>query len=484
MIIHQLIDDIFEDRVSFVEFSLNLRKTTLHNVPRHPRYKFDWQCLVANFFKFFKIINLNMEALGLLPSTFIRSNRIDLRKVNKTISTDPAPCGIMFNLVYDNQLEYSFNDVAMNNLDIFDTSLTGFKQNKEIIEDYVDDTEQEFEYIRRQDYRNWEENNAVLNYPKSNLAYKSNYFMPFKQMVFTVSNKGIKEYIYNLNPDIASEKNLKTSDFKFEKYCYKNFLVFYQEKKDPKKVNIGKITLNIDNELQPGEFNKIYNLHDPASYTETLADILIKKYDLNNPYSIELRKIISEKRAPLVKASFVRALIKQYMNKESTFDDIIRASLSQQLEFGDLRLTETTKRDDVDKILSSVKDKSKLILATTSLKVEYQQIRALFGNNFDELLTGTIQLPVTKKKTYIKMIKLLIKHYKSKKKANETSLLRVINSLLECCKEGSLNNQGEIFESMLNDYLSTLKVDDEDEEDISEIDEPITSVKKFRIRFS
>nr|WGH72967.1 MAG: putative RNA-dependent RNA polymerase [Trichoderma gamsii mycobunyavirus 1] len=477
MIVHATLDEIFDDRRSFSEFTRLLRKTSLNNVPRHPRYRLDWHCLLANMFKYFRLSNFEDDVIDLLPASYIRKERLIDVKVDNN-KPEPTPFGVMFGLYYKNELPFDSYICHINDLNKFDTSLTGLQNDKSLVEDYVDDLDVTFDYERQSQYREIFEPTKRLEKPKAGFAYSSEYYMPLRQ-VFKDNNK----YIYNINPDVASNKGFRTSDFKFENYCYKKYLKAYLIQIEIKETVPQNISIDLDLSLSEKNFSRIFDLHRPETYDEKLYLRLIQKYDLSSHSKQLIKTIISSEAMPLFKASQIRSIIRGSTNKSSSFNEMIQQVLkNQSLNLSFELDTGVNRRDDIANLLISVKDKTGLIYNSTSLKIEYKQFKALFGGSFDDIIAGNIKMPEHKLKSFSNMIKIMIKHYKSIKSPNETSILRTLSSLLTSVKIGSLNPEGEILESLIHDYLSKLRFEETDEEDISEIDEPTTAIGKFRIK--
>jgi len=470
MVLHEILEYTFENKVCLLDFTRSIRSTVLSNVPRHPRYKEEWHILLANCIKYFRISKFSTDMY--FPSEIIRK----YKRAATITDIVNKPMSLIFNIVFENDLTLNGYQAEMEGLNTFSTNVLKYEEEKNLVEDYADDIEEEFEFIRNHEgHKPTVINTERTVYTDSScVAYP--YFIPLRSVYFDKNNL---LYYYNLNQDIANQMGLIQSDFKFERSCQKKYLGYYAS--EIKMTVVKELTLpTIDQsiDLRHDVFAKLYNLHDPTSYNENLVNILMKNYQLDNKVKPSLMAIVESNKFPLRKATELRQTILSFMNKPSSLTDMISQAF-QSFDSTAFKVMES--EDNFLKLINSSVEKKAIILKSTSYKVEIKQLEALFGHTIFELVSKNIVLSDVKKKHYINTIKIMINHYKSKRKTNETCLLRIIRSIIDSVEIGQTNSWGERLEEKIQEYISTLEIPEEEEESLDEVDEPKDSVKKFRL---
>jgi hypothetical protein len=482
MVLHEIIDELFNQKIAFIEFSRKLRNTELSGLPRHPRFLSDWHIVIANFVKKFRISQINFDYF---PATLKIKYRLTQSYTKKSYCKKPF--GMLFNLIYNNDLPMDLYNHSNNDIISFTTSIDDFKKDNQIVEDYVDDIEEdEFEFVRNKDRKSILRcfNDDLVSIPNDK-AYCSQYFMPTKNVYHKKINDGRVEYYYNLNEDIARSLNLKKGNLKFERESQNRYLKYYSDKFtfDVMHKGLEKINIDLNYSIESHNIQKKYELFNAESYNENLVEGLSKEYSLNKKTKTELQNIVFSNRTPLLKASFIRSLIRAQIQKKSGFSDMISEALKSLKYDNSQNDLELLKENNLKTLYASVKNKDNLIYKNTSLKLEFRQLSTLFEKFSHLMVGGDIKLSRTRIENYKTNLKMMINHFKQKRKADETSFLRVLYHFVDSIVVGNTNNNGEEFEDFIHGYISTFKIEESDEEDLSEIDEPVSQIKDFKLVF-
>jgi hypothetical protein len=490
MIIHNLLDEIYDHKTAFVYFARSFRKTTLQKIPRHPRYKNEWQVLIANLFKYCSTHQLTSEEESELPA------HVSRYKINNERRSWPLQDAEDHIVMYSPQITTVYKLIEPEEVRVLDLLVAGlnkfhfdssqFNTDKLLTDDFIDDLEDDdisFDQIRNQERKE----GRMIKYAtpvsyKSHLFYLAPWYINMPNCFRTVINKEIY-YTYNINEDVAKSLNLTRYDGKYEKRCLSKYLPYYKDteeiswvKPDKKEFKVKDISTNIV------LMNETYNLTDPESYDDTLLTYLIKDFDITNDGCVnDLRAAIFSKKSPIIKAMMVRQIIRNY---ETTKTGLMEGALAEALKQFEISL----KTDDlVDNLkidfATTGRHKEKLLSQSTSYKQEFKQLRTLIGETTADLVTGEIIVKEGIKRHLIKNIELLIQQTKQRKKKENTGLLRILKAAVESVKIGMTNNAGLQFDEKIRSYITDLTEPLSDEEDISEIDLPEQGVKDFRFIF-
>jgi hypothetical protein len=481
MILHTIIDEIFENTISFIEFARKFRRTMMRNIPRHAIYLENWHILVANVFKYFQITRLDESDLEFFPPTFRKKKLIQKKPEEfELIEIGPYTGSPLINLIYETEeLELStYDKIIMNMLD-FNGNINDLKIDVSSFEEACDEAEIEFEYKRRPLYKEV----ALYPYTKPtnfaiDKAIATRLFFPLKN-TFKKQIRNYTYYVYNLNPDIAKTLNFRTSKFKFELESQK-YLKYYEASIDTGFAVLDNVEVKFDIEIETFKQNffTVYNLENPETYTEEFAKEFIKHFDIKNEKDIEtVNQIISLKRTPITKGIMLRKIIKDINKSENdNLDELILAVLNEYKNPSKLDIEKTIKID----FAVGPKQKGDMLLNSTSYKAEYMQLKLIMGNSIDELIVGNLSLKPAVKRSLKNNLVLSISKWKTKDK-EKTALLRLMKELVESCSEGQQTNDGDEFDEVLRNYLVEMNIDDEEEEE-DVFDEPIHDIKKWRIR--
>jgi hypothetical protein len=480
MVVHELLDEIFHQKLPFIEFSRKLRNTELSGLPRHPRFVSDWHTILANFFKKFRLSDIDYDYY---PATLKIKHK--LTKGYKKINFCKKPFGMLFNIIYKNDLPYDKYTHSLNEIINFTSAVEDFNKDVEIVEDYADDIEEEFDHVRNKESSSIQRTfNDNLTSVEPGKSFCSQYFLPMKTVYHKRLADGRVEYYYNLNEDIAKNLDLKKQSLKFERECQKKYIRFYNDNYvfDVMNLGIEKINIDLNYEIEAKSIMTKFELYNPSSYNDDLVVKLTEKYNLKEKHVEELKTIVFSKRTPLIKASFIRSLIRSKINKKTNFSSMITDALNS-LNLQNTNDIELIKENNLKNLYASVKNKDNLIYKNTSLKIEYRQLSTLFEKFSHLMVGGDIKLSKLRVDNYKTNLKMMINHFKQKKKPEETSFLRVLYHFIDSIVIGTTNNNGEEFEDFIHTYISSFKIEESDEEDISEIDEPVSDIKNFKIVF-
>jgi hypothetical protein len=482
MILHTLLDEIFNNKIAFVEFSRSFRKTSLRKVPRHPRYRENWQILLANMIKYFATVNMTKPMLEFLPATFVRTEIIDSRREDEfeMLEIEEITGTPVVNLIYKTEpLEVSFYEKKLGNVLSFSSIRSDLEIDLSSYEEvYEEATEEEFERVRRPKYTNLMMHKYArpTNFSVDG-AISTRYFMPLNG-VFTRKYRGQTWYLYNANEDKALEWGYYKSNFKFELSCEK-YLVFYDEALDTGLAVRQEINVVFDSKLLPDrqDFLTQYAIENPEIYTEDFAELFSNYYKLNDLEKDNVKKIIALNRSPITKGLMLRKLLRDKKKVNTSVDKLVLQALS---EFGksktDIKITESIKLD----FAVGGKHKDRLVLQTTSYKSEYQQLKCLIGESASDYITGDIVLRSGVKRSLLLNVNMSLEKLK-RKDPNKASILRLIKEVLLSCKEGQQNNSGNKLDDFMRDNLVEMFPADSDEED-DDFEPPIFGVKKWRIK--
>jgi len=289
----------------------------------------------------------------------------------------------------------------------------------------------------------------------------------------------LKLYYYNMNEDKAKDMKLARSNLKFEMRCQNKYIDYYDAEPDLHVVGFNEPNIDISIDLYPEVFTKLYNLYDPASYDESLLNLLKAKYKLDESAMDDLSKVFKSNKLPLMKASQTRQIILSHQDKPSDITVLIGNLMSSMPNLSNIVIDNS---DPLKIVLANCSDKKNLILKSTNYKAEAKQLEALFGYSTYDMISKNVRLSRVKKHNYLNTVKAMIEHQKARKKINETCLLRIIRSVIDSCIEGDTNEAGESMEDTLQSHLSHFIITDEDEEDISEVDEPTFEVSKYKLK--
>jgi len=481
MLVHELLERIFEHKPSFVEFARKFRNTSMRKVPRHPIYEENWHILIAELHKYFQIIEVTQEEIEYYPTVYRRKKMLQKIPIDyEILPTENYSGSLLFNMVYETEnIEMGFYEKTLMNLLNFNADPSEIKNDYESYEEACDEEDIEFEGSRRQVYKK-----AVL-YPytkPTNVAVDKaiicKWFLPIKQIHWKrINNKHY--YAYNLNEDVAKTMGFKKKKFNFEMRSQK-YLKYQDQALKTFVINQDKREVKFDFELEMRRDNylKISNLENPETYNDKFVQLFCEHFEIKKEKTIEMVKAIAEsKRAPVVKGIMLRKLLRDMTSsKGSKLDHLIQKALHSFQKTVNVDFSETIKLD----FAIGSKFKGKLIEKTTSLKSEYAQLKILLGNCVDNLIVGDLTLKPGIKKSLQQNIKLLINKWKGKD-LEKVALLRLMFEVVECTTEGTQNNDGDELDEAIRNYLNEMSPDDIDEEEEDIFDEPTYKIKQWRI---
>lgn len=494
--LHRVIEEIFSNKVSFIEFSRSFRGTFLRNLPRHPRYEEEWHRLVANTIKYFKRFTLTESEKMMLDSRLIRTslsrrykkeNYIEEVSGGENTLIMPA---VLIPFYEMPELQLAAMDSTFNNLNSYDFDTTKLARIKDFYNDFLDDKEEDALKKMEKNKIILIDNSKKINDPiflenKHNIAVKE--YMPLRNAHYF--KHGTDTYfIYNLNYDTANNLKLKTVNFSLVKE-YSKYIKFYHEKTDTRTIedimfrnyDNRKLTSiqNIDIRIQ---LMKIYQPDDPDSYDIHLLEKLKDEFRLDEETTENVSNIIFSKNTPITKMLKLRQVIKSYQSKG-------------ELDIGILLKKAMGKTNKLD---ISVKDKTKINLANTStdgseiqnmtrFKKEVVQFNCLTNDMFNKIMIEKLYISEGKRRHLIQNLRLLISQLKiNKANKMKTASARVLLQLVEETKTGSENNDSFKFDEVVREYISKLTEEIISEETLEDIDKPEFTVDtwNFHLRKS
>jgi len=485
MLLHDALESVFNNSSSFIEFARACRRTILTTVPRHPRYLWEWQWLLANVFKFFRKNILSEETLNEMPGHYKRKLLMDKNKNDYTESDKLCIVNPLIRLQYHmeeiDEPEYEVYDMLVNCQKEFNLNYKDKEKLKVGLEDLFDDFDLEFTDIRQ--------NNQNVNLTKiysdkpvilPNTALLIPWFFPHHNVKQKyIQNR--KYYIYNYNDDKAND--LKVQKVSKKDYSlYRSCLQYYSKNPDFNIVINTQAEVKFkDIEIDTVDLSKFYDINNPESYTDELHIRIIDEFKLNDNQRVseDLLKVIKSNRTPSMKALMLKRIIANFLKeKEASIDQMLVSLLNEYKLSMDIDL----KHNFLNQINYVKGNISSLIHSSTTLKKEYKQLESMLKNKFADIIGQKTILSSGNKKHLLSNINLLIQQLKIKKRKNNIAFLRILYHTVECCSEGHTNELGYEFDEMIREYITECTEPISDEEDLSEVDEPEYGVENWRLK--
>jgi hypothetical protein len=502
ILIHHLIEIIFNSNEYLQSFSFIFRKTFFKNLPRHPIYYFDWQKIIAEYFmaanlRFISIENINIRA------SMVRNYKIAQRKINigdyeifKTFEDDeyihlikqsleleaedlddfikeeigykrffptPIPLIPIMTVISDGELdEMNIVNVERNSLHIMSTAIEDAMERKEFIDDFFDDSGGEYKIIRKQDSRNmkicFSQDLPYFNNYEENLHYTplTNIFFENKQTYYKVIG-GEMFFVNNINPDMVERNGLKLVTEKMASFREK-YLVYYKEskpietfiEKEIKPVDMDKL---IDVNIELEKIKKAIDVTSSETYTENFAKELKELFRLNDEDGDLLKSIVNMKISPLGKYQRIRQVVQ---NSKGDMSSILEKEISRIFKTQMAKITLPSVDSRQVSISNTISKPRKALVSMTSYKEEMQQIEALTKDNFGLIMTGKIVINKIDKRYILQNLKLLQKTLIGTKFKEAKSFIRILDDIVSSADEGSNNHLGNLFLDYCKSELTEL----------------------------
>nr|QOE55579.1 RNA-dependent RNA polymerase [Macrophomina phaseolina mycobunyavirus 1] len=485
MVVHELIENSFEDKMCFIEYSKSFRGTQFRNIPRHPVYKMDHHKLIANVYKYVNKFRVK-DYPAQIQRYFMKTKNLlgklqEFREPNETLTemSFPPILGHWYDLSKI-QLDATPKEKLDNNINTLN-----YQEVKESLLDYESLREDLEVYISLK--RKLEPSRLIIPSSQRDAAHlieetknektqvASLCFVP-KQKCYTFQLGNNQYFVYNINPDTANKLKLKPCKLGGFNQLYNQYIEHYV---------LSGFDLSRFQELAqfspevklPTPSSRIietkFNVTDPTIYDSRLYNYLKETFEIEDEDILtDIDAVINSNTVPSVKIIKLKSIINQYSRgriSSRTIENFISDFLKEN--FGKIKIGgQTNNIQDALKLVDT--NKNKLIEETTSYKKEFKQYNTILDFKFGKILTDEVIISEGTKQHLISNLKILIKQMAMMKKKNEAAHCRLLLESLITIKTGVPNTEGLKFDELVRNVMTDIaKLLDEESEE-SEPDEP------------
>jgi hypothetical protein len=495
---HKLLEFIFSEKQSFAEFARSFRGTALQNVPRHPKYEYDWHLILSNLTKHL-CCHPKSNYYDLLPASIIRTNKVSKLKYHDDGLTNYELSDLttfaVAPMVYKTQVAIYCEpeDIRLKELDeaelgIFDFTKENAKAVLNSFKEYVDDVwEAEISYKKKkpgrkgyfieshdhlQDYFN----NEVSN---ENKCFVTNMVLPWlpakKVAVYNHRGQQMDFFSYNAMDDNGNHYNQWK---KADKHDYNKYIQYYISETitvHPYELNLDqkKIELNLTHKPDFKVIEERIDIESQDSYNSSLIDFLTTEFDLDENDKSRLTLITNKNKSAIGK--FLE--IKQYINnkKKESDENGIKIDKLLNLYFKDIGMLK--KGMDLNpgiqvktSLAKTSRNPDKILERITTYKAEFKQCNTLLDDYLGSILVENLVLSQGIVEQLQVNFRLLRMQFRQQKMSNQAATCNMLINILGSIKKGNLNSEGAQFHERMQDFLtllgkSLLRFEDNDTDD-------------------
>jgi hypothetical protein len=484
MALHELLEEIHNEKMAFAEFARSFRGTILKNCPRHVYYLEEWHSLLANTIQYFHHVNFEPH-INYLPADIFRAlktvkyNDYERFEVTQEHYKYTPLCPILLKIQCNLQniaFDVEIKDVKFADLDVIDTRRNSQLNQKNLFIDFLDDELSiEPKYKRKKPSEDviflpnvgslisW----ANSNFSNQNKAIMTNIFfenIPCKT-VEVEDSRGNTDvlFIYNhINSCFNSDLNKR----------YKKFIGYYLETQHislPFEVDIQKkeVSLDLSKSVKPNIIENNYEVTSKLSYNNELLEFLIKEFKPNDEVKKKIETIITSSLSPIGKFRNIKLLLQSTSEEKKEFDfkEVVRKVFDKQKKQGTVRMSGQTVKYQISK---TTRNPDNIIIRATNNKVEFKQGNCILKNKWGKLLTETLVIKKSDLENLKSSFRLLRMNLRSKKCSNQAAVCTFMIDVLDHASVGQPNNDATIFIEEMRDLITELNnfvlVDDDEEE--------------------